>query len=446
MNAATNTANASAADAGVLASLLAGLALPPGSAARTQPDWLKTLRAQALERANALTLPSKHDEAWRFTPLAALADQSFQPLRVATHLQPDDIAKQVIPEATTRLVFVDGVYAPQLSSASTLADGVLANLASLTSAQLTLLQAHLGQHAPFQDTLFTALNTAFLQDAAVLMLPPNCVLGAPVQLLHIATQAGVASHPRLLLVAGAGSQVTLVEDYVALQPGAYFTNAVAEVVVQPNAQVSHVRLQRESLQAFHLASCAVSLGAASQYHSVNVALGGHTSRLDIKVLQTADGTQCLLDGLALIGGEQLADTHSLIDHAKPHGMSRQLHKCIVGGTARAVFNGQVMVRPGAQQTDSAQSSRNLLLSRKAQVDTQPQLEIFADDVKCTHGATVGQLDSDEVFYLQSRGLSETVARNLLTYAFGADIIERIPVASLRQQLEQTVLEQTASPS
>ncbi|MFZ2392553.1 SufB/SufD family protein, partial [Rhodoferax sp.] len=154
--------------------------------------------------------------------------------------------------------------------------------------------------------------------------------------------------------------------------------------------------------------------------------------------------QCTLDGLALIGGTQLADTHSFIDHAKPHGVSRQLHKCIVGGTAHAVFNGQVMVRPGAQKTDSAQSSRNLLLSSKAVVDTQPQLEIFADDVKCTHGATVGQLDSDEVFYLQSRGLSQTVARNLLTYAFGAEVINRIPVASLRQQLEQTVLEQTTS--
>jgi len=442
----TDTSTESAADTGVLASLLAGLALPPGAAARTQPDWLKALRARALERANALTLPGKHDEAWRFTPLAALADQSFQPLRTVTQLQPDDIAHLGIPEATTRLVFVDGVYAPQLSGVSATADGVIANLASLTSAQLATLEAHMGQHAPFQDTLFTALNTAFLQDAAVLVVPKNTELAAPVHLLHIATQAGVASHPRLLLVAGATSRLTLIEDYVALHPGSYFTNAVAEVVLQAHAQVTHVRLQRESLQAFHLASCAVALGAASQYHSVHVAMGGQTSRLDLKVLQSAEGTQCLLDGLALLGGEQLADTHSFIDHAQPHGMSRQLHKCIVGGTARAVFNGQVMVRPGAQQTDSAQSSRNLLLSGKAQVDTQPQLEIFADDVKCTHGATVGQLDSDEVFYLQSRGLSETVARNLLTYAFGADIINRIPVASLRQQLEQMVLEQTANPT
>jgi Fe-S cluster assembly protein SufD len=276
------------------------------------------------------------------------------------------------------------------------------------------------------------------------MLPPDTALAAPVHLLHIATQPGVASQPRLLLVAGAASKLTLIEDYMALHPGSYFTNAVAEVVLQASAEVTHVRLQRENLQAFHMASCAVSLGAASHYHAVNLALGARISRLDLQVLQTAEGTRCTLDGLALISGTQLADTHSFIDHAKPHGTSRQLHKCIVGGTAHAVFNGQVMVRPGAQQTDSAQSSRNLLLSSKAHIDTQPQLAIFADDVKCTHGATVGQLDSDELFYLQSRGLSETVARNLLTYAFGADIINRIPVASLRQQLEQTVLEQTSS--
>ncbi|HSO46177.1 MAG TPA: SufD family Fe-S cluster assembly protein, partial [Rhodoferax sp.] len=326
-----NTGTTLAQDAGVLNSLLAGLALPPGSAAPTQPDWLKTLRGQALERAHELQLPSTHDEAWRFTPLAALADQSFQPLRTPTHLQPHDIAHLVIPEATTRLVFVDGVYAPRLSSASPHVGWVMGNLASLTTAQMDKLEAHLGQHASFQDTLFTAVNTAFLQDAAVLMLPPDTDLAGPVHLLHIATQPGVASHPRLLLVADAASRVTLVEDYVALHTGSYFTNAVAEVVLQANAQVTHVRLQRESKEAFHLASCAVSLGAASHYHAVSLALGAQISRLDLKVLQTAEGTQCTLDGLALISGEQLADTHSFIDHAKPHGTSRQLHKCIVGG-------------------------------------------------------------------------------------------------------------------
>jgi len=431
-----------ATDAGIFERLLAGLTLPPGSAAPSQPDWLKTLRSQALEHVSGLTLPSTHDEAWRFTPLAKFSSPSFQPLRAPSPLQADDIAHLTLPEATTRLVFVDGLYAPQLSSASLQAGLVLGNLAGLTSAQASTLEAHLGQHASFQDTLFTAVNTAFLQDAAVLVVPRDSALAAPVHVLFISTQPGVASHPRLLLVAGAASQLTVIEDYVALHAGSYFTNAVAEVVLQANAQVTQVRLQRESTQAFHMASCAVSLGTASRYQSVSISLGAQISRLDLSARHTAEGAQCTLNGLALISGEQLADTHSFIDHAKPHGTSRQLHKCIVGGTAQAVFNGQVMVRPGAQQTDSAQSSRNLLLSKQAQVNTQPQLEIFADDVKCTHGATVGQLDSDEMFYLQSRGLSEGVARNLLTYAFGAEIINHIPVASLRQQLEQTVLEQT----
>lgn len=437
-----SSAGALVADRGVLDSLLAALALPPGSSATTQPDWLRVLRARALERVGALTLPSTHDEAWRFTPLTAFARQSFHPLRTPTHLQLEDIKPLYIAEATTRLVFVDGVHAPQLSNISLDAALAVGTLPAMLATQAPGIEAHLGKHAACHDTLFAALNTAFLQDAAVLVVPRDTALAAPVHLLFISTQPEVASHPRLLLVAGAGSKVTVIEDYVALHQGTYFTNAVAEVTVGANALFEHVRLQRESQLSFHMASCAVSLGAASHYHSVSIALGGQTSRLDLKVTQTAEGSQCLLDGLALIGGEQLADTHTFIDHAKPHGVSRQLHKCIVGGTAHAVFNGQVMVRPGAQQTDSAQSSRNLLLSSRAQVDTQPQLEILADDVKCTHGATVGQLDSDEVFYLQSRGLSEGVARNLLTYAFGAEVINRIPVASLRRQLEQTVLERT----
>lgn len=429
-------------DRGVLDGLLASLAQTPGRVVPTQSQWLKTLRAQALERVGALRLPSTHDEAWRFTNLAAFARQSFHPLRTVTALQPGDIAHLHIEEARTRLVFVDGVHAPQLSNLGAELGLIVGTLASRMATQAPGVEQHLGQHAAFHGALFAALNTAFLMDAALLIVQRETAPATPVHVLFISTQPDVASHPRLLLVAGAGSKLTLIEDYVALHPGAYFTNAVAEVVLDANAQVEHVRIQRESQQAFHMASCAVSLGAASRYHSASIALGGQISRLDLKLLQTADAAQCTLDGLALIGGEQLADTHTFIDHAKPLGVSRQLHKCIVSGAAHAVFNGKVMVRPGAQRTDSAQSSRNLLLSGKALVDTQPQLEIFADDVKCTHGATVGQLDNEEVFYLQSRGLPEAAARNLLTYAFGAEVINRIPVASLRRQLEQTVLQQT----
>ncbi len=437
----------------VLQDLLAGVlvdqARPPAALASPKLAWLKALRAEAVERVGVLKVPTPRDEAWRFTDISTLTGQSFHPLRTPTSLQAGDIAHFHIEEATTRLVFVDGVHAPQLSSTSSSssasADGrgvVVNNLLAAAPTHASAVQPHLGHHAKFRDDLFAALNTAFLHDAALIILPRETAAAEPVHLLFVSTQPGVASHPRILLVAEAGSAVTLIEDYVALHEGAYFTNSVAELALGANAKVEHVRVQRDSGQAFHIASCAVSLAHESRYHSVSVALGAKISRLGLDVLQTAEATECTLDGLALIGGRQLADTHTFVDHAKPHGVSRQLHKCIVDGAAHAVFNGRVMVRQGAQKTDSTQSSRNLLLTAKAVIDTLPQLEIFADDVKCTHGATVGQLDGEEVFYLRSRGLAEAAARNLLTYAFGAEVIDRIPVASLRLRLEQTVLEQT----
>ncbi len=429
---------------GYLQALLAGELRPPSTGAAPALGWLKTLRAEAVERVGALKLPSSRDEAWRFTDISVLARQSFHPPHEATALLPEAIAAFAIDEAPTRLVFVDGVHAPELSSVPSRPGGIFVGNLGAAGAHEGALQAHLGRHDAFREHLFSALNTAFLHDAAIVVVPRDTAVAAPVHLLFVATQPDVASHPRVLVVAESGSKASVIEDHVALHAGAYFSNAVAEIAVGANATVEHIRVQRESLQAFHIASCAVALAHAASYHSVSVTLGAKISRLALNVLQTAEATHCSLDGLALIGERQLADTHSYIDHAKPHGTSRQLHKCIVGGAARAVFNGQVMVRPGAQQTDSAQSSRNLLLSTRAWVDTQPQLEIFADDVKCTHGATVGQLDSEQVFYLQSRGLSEDAARKLLTYAFGAEVIDRIPVESLRLKLEQLVLEQTGS--
>ena len=272
-------------------------------------------------------------------------------------------------------------------------------------------------------------------------MPRDIAVAVPVHLLFIATQKDVVSYPRCLFLAESGSAVTVIEDYVSLQEDAYFTNAVTEIALIDNARVNHIRVQREGAKAFHIANCAVSLARASNYQSVSVAFGARISRYNLNV-QLAEGAECAVDGLALISGRQLADTHTCIDHAKPQAASNQTHKCIVGGSAHAVFNGKVVVRKDAQRTDSKQSNRNLLLTSKAHVDTKPQLEIFADDVKCTHGATIGQLDDEEVFYLRSRGLSDTAARNMLTYAFGAEIIERIPITSLKYQLEQTVLEQT----
>ena len=422
-----------------LQSLLAGQAQLPASPLA----WLNRLRAEAVDRVGALTVPTTRDEEWRFTDLSPLTKISFRPAQQRSRLQLADIEHHLLPEAAARLVFVDGVYAPQLSATAVGGGATLQNLAAAGAP--AVLEPHLGRHATFRDNGFAALNTAFLHDGALIVVPRDVALERPLHLLFIATQA-VAIYPRCLLIAGVRSAVTVIEDYVALADAVYFNDAVAEIAIADDARVDHVRVQREAASAFHIASCAVSLAHASHYRSTSVALGAHISRYDLNVTQTAEGATCTVDGLALIGGRQLADTHSCIDHTQPHGVSRQLHKCIAGGAAHAVFNGKIRVRPGAQLTDSAQASRNLLLSARAHIDTKPQLEIFADDVKCAHGATVGQIDNEELFYLQSRGLPEAAARNLLTYAFGAEIIERIPVASLRQQLEQAVLTRTAEPS
>jgi len=406
-------------------------------------QWLNQLRAEAVDRVGILTVPTIRDEEWRFTDLSPFTKLSFQPAQTVVGLKAADVEHFRIAEAAIRLVFVDGVHAPELSSATREGNVVVANLPAAGAAHAATIELHLGRHAQFRDSVFAALNTAFLHDGALVLVPRDVAAGAPVHLLFIATQKGAASYPRCLLVAESGSAVTVVEDYVALQPETYFTNAVTEIALGDRAHVDHIRVQRDSGQAFHIANCAVSLANMSRYRSVSVALGARISRYDLNVLHAAEGAECTIDGLALIGERQLADTHSCIDHAKPHGVSRQLHKCIAGGAAHAVFNGKIIVRPDAQRTNSSQSSRNLLLTPKAHVDTKPQLEIFADDVKCAHGATVGQLNSEAVFYLTSRGLSETAARNLLTYAFGAEIVDRIPIASLKLWLERAVLDQTA---
>ncbi len=423
-----------------LESLLAGQPQLPASPLA----WLNRLRADAVDRVGALTVPTTRDEEWRFTDISPLTKAPFQPARSAPRLELANIEHFILPEAAARLTFVDGVYAPQLSFNKT---GVIVeNLAPGVIPQGAMLAAHLGRYAGFQHNAFAALNTAFLQDGALIVAPRNAVVAAPIHLLFVATAKDTAAYPRCLVVAEAGSDVTVAEDFVALQEEAYFTNAVTEIAVGDGARVRHVRVQRDSGKAFHIANCAVTLAQASRYQSVSVAFGARISRYNLNVLQSGEGMECAIDGLALIADRQLADTHTFIDHAKPHGVSRQLHKCIVGGAAHAVFNGKIMVRAGAQLTDSSQSSRNLLLTGKAHVDTKPQLEIFADDVKCAHGATVGQLDAEEVFYLKSRGLADAAARNLLTYAFGAEVIDRIPIASLKHRLEQTVLEQTSVES
>ena len=406
--------------------------------------WLNQIRAAATECANALTVPSTRDEEWRFTDPSPLLKFSFQPARGAQRLAQADIQHFVIPEASSdRLVFIDGIYAAELSTHCGNEHGIL--VTSLAQGLLShgeFLQQHLARNADFHNDVFCALNTSFVRDGALVIINNNVAYPAPVHLLFIATKPETAVYPRSLVVAGPGSRCALIEEYISLAENVYFNNAVTEVVVGENARVQHTKVQQESRASFHIANCAVTLANKASYISDTVTLGARLSRHNLHVLQTAEGTRCTLDGLALISGRQLADTHTYMDHAKPGGNSRQLHKCIVDDAAHAVFSGKVRVREGAQLTDSAQTSCNLLLSDKAHVDTKPQLEIFADDVKCAHGATVGQLDAEEVFYLRSRGLDEQGARSLLTYAFAAEIINKIPVASLVRQLRHLVMEKT----
>ncbi len=422
-------------------------ALLQGHAPAASPlAWLNERRAHALERANALTVPTTRDEEWRFTDITPLTRLPFRPAAAAPGLKLEDIASYLAPEAATRLVFVDGAYAPGLSATGGLSQGVLVtNLAAAFVTHAAAIEPHLARLAGFEREVFAALNTSFLRDGAFIRIAKDRKCPAPVQLLFVATQNGAAAYPRVLVVAEAGSECTVIEDYAGVADAPYFTDAVTEIAVGEGARVRHVRIQREAHDAFHIAACSVALAKDARYVSQTVTLGARLSRYDLNVVQQGEGAEASLDGLALIAGRQLADTHTFMDHAQPNGRSRQLHKCIAGGAAHAVFSGKIVVRPGAQLTHSAQQSRNLLLSGKAHVDTKPQLEIFADDVKCAHGATVGQLDEEQVFYLKSRGLSDPDARSLLTYAFGAEVIDRIPVPSLVKSLEAIVLAYTQIP-
>jgi Fe-S cluster assembly protein SufD len=404
--------------------------------------WLRTLRMRAVERANELSVPTMRDEEWRFTDLSPLYKIAFQPVSSAAIVEKSRLDAFVVPEAQTRLVFVDGRYSADLSRVAANEGVTIGNFAGLSQTADAVLEAHLAKLALNDADAFAAVNTAFLRDGALIQIARDRVVDAPIHLLFIATRKDSAAYPRVLVVAGAGAQCTVVEDFVGVADGPYLTDAVSEFYVAENARVSHVKLQREAPAAFHIANTSVRVARDGYYATWAIALGARISRHNLSIAQAGEGTEFSIDGLALIGGRQLADMHSSIDHAHAHGRSRQLHKTVVGGGAHAVFNGKILVRQGAQQTDSGQQSRNLLTSDKAHVDTKPQLEIFADDVKCAHGATVGQIEAEELFYLKSRGLSDTAARNLLTYAFAAQVIERIPVKSLVERLEKTVLEQT----
>lgn len=408
--------------------------------ATASTGWLQELRDRAANWVRHSTIPTTREEEWRFTDLSALRQVKFHSLQATS----PDITAFTLPESDhSRLVFVNGVYAPELSAVASLPTGiVVGNLSALPVTEQERVQQHLAQ-AEGALEVFTALNTAGIADVAVVLVGKNVIVETPIHLLFIsvAGETATISQPRCLVVAESGSQVSVIEDYVTTSQGGegvYLTNAVTEIAIADNAHVIHTRVERDSQQAFHIGKTAVTQARYSRYTCHAISLGAKLSRHNLEILQTGEQTETTLNGLTMIAGNQVADTHSAIALNHPYGTSKQLHKCIVGDRAHAVFNGKVFVPKPAQLTDAAQLNRNLLLSPKARVDTKPQLEITADNVKCAHGATVSQLEDDEIFYLQSRGIDANDARKLLVNAFAAEIINHIPVASLRETSLKTV--------
>src|SRR3569833_2424721 len=357
-------------------SALAGASLP----------WLRAQRREAIAAFVARGFPNARDEDWKYTRTAALEKRAF-----------------------------------------TFAHG--------GSAAIDATRVELARHP------FAALNNAFAEDGVYLVLEKGAVLERPLQFVFIATAAldGRVTHPRIVVAAYEGSQVMLLERYVALDDVSYFTNAVTVLALGQNAQIEHVRLQEEVGKAFHISGVHVHQDNDSRYTSHAISLGGAWTRNDVDVQLAAPGVECGLNGLYMAGGRQHVDTHTRIDHLQPHGTSREFYKGVLDGFGRGVFNGKVLVHPDAQKTDARQGNQNLLLSDNAEADSKPELEIYADDVKCAHGATVGQLDADAVFYLRSRGMDEQAARSRLTYAFAGDIIDRIAIPTIRTHVQQALI-------
>lgn len=393
---------------------------------------LQALRDRAFDQLAERSLPTTRDENWRFTDISPLRSLEYAPNQDRL-VALADLDSLRLPEAAL-IVLTNG---KESFTAGELPAGVfVGNLATAlnSGAFPELIDRYLGKQ-PGSDEEFTALNTAGFNDVAIVWLAKNTILEQPIHLLFVsAGDRPVFTQPRCLVVAEPGSAVTLIEEHRALGTNTYFTNPVTEIWVEDNAQVQHVRLQQDHQQAIHIGKTAVSQARDSRYYCHAIDQGAALSRHNLEIHQTGTQTETMLNGLTMIAGEQVADTHSAIAFTQPHSSSRQLQKCIVNGSARAIFNGKVFVSQAAQLTDARQLNRTLLLSPKARVDAKPQLEIVADNVKCTHGATVGQLDADELFYLQSRGIDLANARNLLIYAFAYEILNQIPVESLRQRL------------
>lgn len=408
------------------------------------PKWLLPIREAALANFRELGFPTTHDEDWKYTRLDRIVAGNFQPADKAAAVALDTLlARSFVDAAEPRIVFVDGFYSPQLSS---LADcGAQVRVESLAQAAQRgdeTLQARVAGCGTGRGNSLLALNLAFARDGAMVRVGRGCHLSQPIQIVFAATAGAMplAAYPRNLIVCENGSEAQIVENYCSLAPGAYWTNSVTEVLVGADAAVDHYCIEREGDQGLHVNQLTAELARNGHFTAHAITLGGALVRNDVQVLLNGEGAECTLNGLYLLDGKQHVDNHTEIEHAQPHTSSRELYKGVLSGAAQAVFNGKIVVRKDAQKTDARQTNKNLLLSENGVVNTKPQLEIYADDVKCSHGSTIGQLDRDALFYLRSRGIGSADAQSLLSYAFASDVVSRIKIASLRERMDEYLLQ------
>ena len=405
------------------------------------------VRGDARERLESIGIPHPKDEAWRFVKLRPLTNTDFEPPEsVEGDVTEEMVEPWTFPDSEgMRLVFVNGSYVPQFSDTSGFGDDIrVGQLADPGDDADRVAEALGGAADVFEDDYFANLNTAGYRDGAYVIVPPDTKVDGVVQILHLSTESSTpyVSHPRNLVVVGRGSKMAMVEDYGGPSGGTYFNNPLTEVSVAESAHVDHVKVQGDSPDAFHIGRTAIDLDDYGVYNSKTVSYGAQFSRYDVHARGDGEEIDCTLDGLAVLEGNQESDTHSVMDHREGNAGSHQLHKMILADDAHSVFNGKIFVQPHAQKIDAYQLNRSLLLSPRAKVNTKPQLEIFADDVSCTHGATIGQLEEEQMYYLRSRGLDYEEARELLIYGFAAEIIETIPIDSVRDRLAETIARKT----
>jgi len=407
------------------------------------PAWLPQLREAAIERFAELGFPSTKREDWKYTNVTPIAKAiALEPGGgAATEAEIEAVVDTSAMEHA--LVFVNGRFAPELSSPGALPDGaVVDGLARVLDERPELAEPFLSRPSGIDEPCFPALNTAFQRDGAFVSLPRGTVLEEPIHLVF-ASGGGAsnrASHLRNLIAIAESASAGVVERYVALEDAAYVTNAVTDVALGADAQLDHVALVRESERAFHVATLFARLGRDARFRSHAVSLGSALIRNEVNAVLAGVGAECVLNGLFTASGSQHVDNQTTIDHAEPHGTSREIYKGVLDGRSKGVFNGKVIVRPDAQKTDAQQSNPNLLLSDGAEINTRPNLEIHADDVKCKHGSTVGRLDEDALFFLQSRGIGANEARQMLARAFASEVVDQIPWAPLREEINRYVFE------